>query len=203
MSQPSKLVASRVACDRTVLLIAFHFPPLQGSSGMQRTLRFAQHLPKFGWRPIVLTVNLGAYDSVAQVKGNEVPADLAVHRAFSFNAPKHLGLFGRYPSIVASPDRWATWRFWAVRKALKLIRQERVDAIWSTFPLATTHLIGMEVARRSKLPWVAEFRDPMWQHDWPVEAAANRVWRNLEQEIVVAADRLVFVAPSAVKMYQQ
>jgi len=36
--------------------IAYHFPPVKGSSGVQRTLRFAQHLPRFGWRPIVLTI---------------------------------------------------------------------------------------------------------------------------------------------------
>jgi hypothetical protein len=28
-----------------ILMIAFHFPPLAGSSVIQRTLRFAQHLP--------------------------------------------------------------------------------------------------------------------------------------------------------------
>jgi glycosyltransferase involved in cell wall biosynthesis len=188
---------------RNVLLIAFHFPPLKGSSGMQRTLRFAQHLPSFGWRPVVLTVNPGAHDEIADIQGNEVPAGLTVHRAFCLNAARQLSLFGRYPNFVALPDRWASWRLWAVRKALRVIRDERIDAVWSTFPLATTHWIGMEVAKRAKRPWVAEFRDPMWQHDWPVEATANRVWRKLEREVVLAADRLVFVAPSAITMYQE
>src|SRR3954465_9590874 len=95
---------------RTVLLIAFHFPPIQGSSGMQRTLRFAQHLPKFGWRPIVLSAHPGAYDQTA-VAANELPADLEVHRAFGLNAGTHLALFGRYPKIFARPDRWSTWRY--------------------------------------------------------------------------------------------
>lgn len=189
--------------QRTVLLIAFHFPPMKGSSGLQRTLRFAQHLPAFGWRPIVLTVNPEAHDEIAEMKGNEVPADLTVHRAFCLNAAKQLSIFGRYPKFAALPDRWASWRLWAVRKALKVICEEKVDAIWSTFPIATAHGIGMEVAKRSGLPWVAEFRDPMWQHDWPTEAVANRVWRNMEKEIVAAADRLVFVAPSAINMYTE
>ncbi len=190
-------------CERTVLLIAFHFPPMKGSSGMQRTLRFAQHLPAFHWRPIVLTVGVRAYDSIAEMQGNEVPAHLAVHRAFGLDAARHLALFGRYPNFLALPDRWASWRLWAVHKALRLIRNERIDAVWSTFPIATAHWIGMEVARRSQLPWVAELRDPMWQHDWPTEPAANRHWRKLEREIVLAADRLVFVAPSAITMYRE
>jgi glycosyltransferase involved in cell wall biosynthesis len=194
---------SPAASLRTVLLIAFHFPPMKGSSGLQRTLRFAQHLPAFGWRPIVLTVNPEAHDAIAEMKGNEIPPDLIVHRAFCLNAAKQLSIFGRYPKFAALPDRWASWRLWAVRKAMRIIRDERVDALWSTFPLATTHGIGMEVAKRSGLPWVAEFRDPMWQHDWPTEAVANRVWRKLEQEIVFSADRLVFVAPNAIEMYKE
>ena len=39
---------------KKVLMIAYHFPPLAGSSGIQRTLRFAQQLPERGWQPIVL-----------------------------------------------------------------------------------------------------------------------------------------------------
>jgi glycosyltransferase involved in cell wall biosynthesis len=187
--------------QRTVLLIAYHFPPLRGSSGMQRTLRFAQHLPKFGWRPIVLSIHPRAYEEVAQVAGNEVPADLAVHRAFGFNAATQLALFGRYPKALALPDRWATWRFWAVPKALRLIREEGVDAIWSTFPVSTAHLIGLELAKRTGLPWVAEFRDPMWQHDWPPDPTANKVWRDLEHKIFARADWTVFTAPSAIDLY--
>src|SRR5471030_697982 len=97
-----KLVNTREAhtaasTDRTVLLIAYHFPPLRGSSGMQRTLRFAQHLPRFGWRPIVLSIHPAAYEETAQTAGNEVPPDLLVHRAFGFNTATQLALFGRYP----------------------------------------------------------------------------------------------------------
>jgi glycosyltransferase involved in cell wall biosynthesis len=190
-----------VSANRTVLLVAYHFPPLRGSSGIQRTLRFAQHLPKFGWRPIVLTIRAGAYEQQAQTVGNEVPADLQVHRAFGFNTATQLALFGRYPNFLALPDRWATWRLWAVPKALQVIRDEGVSAIWSTFPVATAHRIGLEVARRSGLPWIAEFRDPMWQHDWPPEPQANRVWKRLEQEIFARADWTVFTAPSAVDWY--
>jgi glycosyltransferase involved in cell wall biosynthesis len=186
---------------RTVLLIAYHFPPLRGSSGMQRTLRFAQHLPKYGWRPIVLSINPRAYEETAHVAGNEVPADLAVHRAFGFNAATQLALFGRYPKALALPDRWATWRFWAVPKALKVIREAGVDAIWSTFPVSTAHLIGLELAQRTGLPWIAEFRDPMWQHDWPPDPTANRVWLDLEHKIFARADWTVFTAPSAIDLY--
>jgi glycosyltransferase involved in cell wall biosynthesis len=189
---------------RTVLLIAFHFPPYRGSSGLQRTLRFAQHLPNFGWRPIVLTAHPFAYEATAaRVEGNELPAGLAVHRAFGLDTARHLSFFGRYPEALALPDRWASWRLWAVPKALRIIRRERVDAVWTTFPITTAHQIGLEIKRRRGLPWIAEFRDPMWQHDWPPEPKANAVWRALEQRILRAADRAVFTAPSAAQLYAE
>jgi glycosyltransferase involved in cell wall biosynthesis len=187
----------------TVLLIAYHFPPIRGSSGVQRTLRFAQHLPKFGWRPIVLSITPFAYpDTSPTAAGNELPADLEVHRAFGLDTGRHLSLFGRYPRALALPDRWATWRLWGVRAAMRIIRERNVSAIWSTFPIATAHLIGLEVARRSGLPWIAEFRDPMWQGDYPPDPRVNRAWKQLETEIFDKASRVMVVTPSAATVYR-
>ena len=189
--------------QRTVLLIAYHFPPLRGSSGMQRTLRFAQHLPKFGWRPIVLTVTPTAYDSTVNGRGNEVPEGLEVHRAFGLDSARHLSFFGRYPGFLSIPDRWTTWRFWALPAALRIIRRQHIDAIWSTFPIATAHEVGRAVARRSGLPWIAEFRDPMWQGDYPPEPRINRAWKALEMEVFGHAQRIVVTTQGAKSTYQQ
>lgn len=170
---------------------------------MQRTLRFARHLPKFGWEPIVLSIHPSAYEETGEGGGNEVPPHLTVYRAFGINAATRLSFFGRYPQFLALPDRWASWRYWAVPKALDIIRRHRIDAIWTTFPIATAHRIGLEVARRSRLPWIAEFRDPMWQSDWPQEAAANANWLRLEEEILRAVDCAVFTAPGAARLYSE
>ena len=42
-------------------MIAYHYPPFQGGSGIQRTLKFSEYLPHTGWQPIVLTASIGAY----------------------------------------------------------------------------------------------------------------------------------------------
>lgn len=188
---------------KNVLLIAFHFPPLRGSSGMQRTLRFAQHLPKFGWRPIVLTVTPRAYEATSQSTGNEIPDGLEIHRAFGLDAARQLSILGRYPASLAMPDRWATWRFRAVPTALRVIRERQVDVIWSTFPIATAHRIALVTARRSGLPWVAEFRDPMWQGDYPPDPEMNRTWKALESEVLGLAQRVVVTTPGAVSDYAE
>jgi glycosyltransferase involved in cell wall biosynthesis len=183
------------------LLIAFHFPPIQGSSGVQRTLRFAQHLPTFGWRPTVLTIVPGAYEATSPAAGNEIPPGLEVHRTRGFDAARQLSLGGRYPRALAMPDRWATWRHWAVRKALRIARTQKIDAIWSTFPIATAQAIGLDVARRSGLPWIAEFRDPMWQGDYPPDPRVNAMWKRMENQIFAQASRVVVTTPGAAEEY--
>ena len=47
-------------------MVAFHFPPLAGSSGIQRTLRFVQQLPESGWEPIVLSAEPRAYERTTE-----------------------------------------------------------------------------------------------------------------------------------------
>src|SRR5688500_4393892 len=87
---------SAVAVKR-VLMVAYHFPPMSASSGIQRTLRFAQHLPEFNWEPLVLTAHPRAYSHVSQASLGEVPSHLHVRRAFALDTTKHLSLRGAYP----------------------------------------------------------------------------------------------------------
>jgi len=187
--------------SKTVLLVAFHFPPVRGSSGVQRTLRFAQHLPSFGWTPVVLTIVPQAYEATGAAAGNELPASLEVHRALGYDARRQLSLFGRYPRALALPDRWATWRFFAVRKGVDIARRRGIDAVWSTFPIATAHQVGLGIARRTGLPWIAEFRDPMWQGDYPPDPRVNALWKRMEVEIFGAAHRVVVTTPGAADEY--
>ncbi|MBS0327045.1 MAG: glycosyltransferase, partial [Proteobacteria bacterium] len=188
---------------RRVLMIAYHFPPLAGSSGIQRTLRFVQHLPAFGWEPAVLTTTVGAYERTSADLNTEVPAGLVVERAFAFDAARQLSLAGRYPGFLARPDRWMTWRWDAVRRGMRMIRRLRPDAVWSTYPIATAHVIGHALARRSGLPWIADFRDPMAQEGYPADPATWRSFREIEEATIGAAQVSVFTTPGAARMYRE
>src|SRR5262245_14173538 len=101
---------------KRVLMIAYHFPPLAGSSGIQRTLRFVQHLPSFGWDPCVLTAAPLAYERTSNDLLSDVPPNVPLKRAFALDTARHLSIGGRYPGFLALPDRWMTWRFDAVRQ---------------------------------------------------------------------------------------
>ena len=170
---------------------------------MQRTLRFAQYLPRYGWDPIVLTIDPRAYE--ARYSGHvECPVpENQIHRAFGLDAARHLSIGGRYPRALALPDRWASWSIFAVRMAKRLAAERRIDALMSTFPVATAHQIGLKVAQRTGLPWIAEFRDPMWQGDYPPDPLVNRYWLDLERKVLAHAAAAILVTPSARADYAQ
>ncbi|MEP6657300.1 MAG: glycosyltransferase [Betaproteobacteria bacterium] len=192
--------------DRTnqpaVLMIAFHFPPLRGSSGIQRTLGFCRYLPEFGWNPIVLTVNPQAYEDVADDSLADVPPGLLVQRAFALNTARHLAIGGRYPRLLAIPDRWISWLAGGVISGLALIRKHRIRALYSTYPIATAHLIGIVLQRITGLPWIADFRDPMAQEGYPEDPAVWKSFRWIEEQALRHARYSLFTSPGALRDYR-
>jgi hypothetical protein len=184
-------------------MIAFHFPPLAGSSGIQRTLRFAQHLPHDGWQPLILTASTAAYDRTSDDLLRELSPDLVVHRAFALDSARHLAIGGRYPSLLARPDRWITWAMAAIPSGMSLVKRYRPAAIWSTYPIATAHVIGRWIARLTGLPWVADFRDPMAQDGYPADPATWRAFERIERTAITNAAASVFVTRGAAATYRQ
>lgn len=183
-------------------MVAFHFPPLAGSSGIQRTLRFAQHLPKFGWEPIVLTAHPMAYERTSTDLDAEVPSNVVVRRALALDTARHLAIRGRYVASMARPDRWVSWKFAGVWEGMRMLRQFQPQAIWSTYPIATAHVIAAELHRRSGLPWIADFRDPMAQDGYPSDPVTWRHYRHIEQSTLEQADCAMFTTPGAARVYQ-
>jgi glycosyltransferase involved in cell wall biosynthesis len=188
---------------KRILMIAYHFPPLAGSSGIQRTLSFARHLPRFGWEPLILTAHPRAYVRVSDDLLEDVAAGTVVERGFALDAARHLAVGGRYPAFVSRPDRWATWWLGAVPRGLAMIRKYRPQAIWSTYPIATAHTIGQTLHRMSGLPWVADFRDPMAQDGYPEDPITWKSFLRIEEGALRRAAWSVFVTPGAARLYRE
>jgi glycosyltransferase involved in cell wall biosynthesis len=187
---------------KRVLMVAYHFPPLAGSSGIQRSLRFVQQLPRFGWQPLVLSANARAYERTSTDLDDEVPSGTVVRRAFALDASRHFALAGRHLGVMARPDRWSSWKFDGVRQGMRLIRKYQPHAIWSTFPIATAHVIAAELHRRSGLPWIADFRDPMAQDGYPSDPVTWRQFDAIEACTIRNARFSMFTTPSAARKYR-
>ncbi|HEX6706125.1 MAG TPA: glycosyltransferase [Albitalea sp.] len=188
---------------KRVLMVAFHFPPATGSSGIQRTLRFVQHLPSLGWEPVVVTAHARAHERTSPDLLRDVPPGVKVVPAFALDTARHLALGGRYPGFLARPDRWQSWRYGGVAAGLSLMKRHRCDVIWSTYPIATAHVIGASLHRRTGVPWVADFRDPMAQDGYPADPVTWRMFKAIEQGAVRDATRSVFTTPGAAQVYRE
>src|SRR5688572_1325639 len=119
---------------RSVLMLAFQFPPYDESTGSQRTLAFIRHLPPLGWSPIVVTARETAYPKINPATLAAIPPVTTVLRAFAFDIKRTLSVKGIYPRVLSTPDRWNSWIFGGIATGMKAIRQHRPDVLWATFP---------------------------------------------------------------------
>jgi glycosyltransferase involved in cell wall biosynthesis len=92
------------------------------------------------------------------------------------------------------PDRQVGWVPRAASVALRLLGEERFDAVYSSSPPASAHLAAGAAARLSGVPWAADFRDPWVANDF-APPRSTRVLdpfdRCLERKVVGFADRVV------------
>lgn len=187
---------------KRVLMVAFHFPPQRGSSGIQRTLQFVRHLPALGWQPLVLSAAPCAYEANSPEQLGDIPDTAVVRRAFALDSARHLAFKGRYLGWTALPDRWVSWLLGAIPAGLALVRRHRPQVLWSTYPIASAHLIGLVLQRLTGLPWIADLRDPMIDASHPAGRARRAAARWIEARTVQRCSVAVCTTPGAVRSYR-
>lgn len=183
--------------SRALLMIAYHYPPEGGSSGVLRTLKFSKYLPRHGWVPHVLTLRESLYRVRDDRLASDVPAEAVVHRTLAFDTSRHFAIGRRYPGVLTVPDRFVTWLPFAVARGLRVARTAPVRCLYSTSPQPTSHLIALALKTATGLPWIADFRDP-WVEDVPEEGRSflrRRVERRLEAAVVRGTDRVLTTTP--------
>jgi glycosyltransferase involved in cell wall biosynthesis len=197
-----KYVAINHAMNKTILMIVFHYPPMKGSSGVLRSLSFTNNLVDYGWKPVVMTVRPEAHPKIDYMSVNEVRREVKIIRNHAYDAARQLSFRGIYPGIFAWPDRWASWAITAIPAGIRLIKKYKPDVIWSTYPIATAHLIAYALKRISGIPWVADFRDPMSDDNYE-SFIGGKICKLIERGTVKSADRLIFTTPGAIRLYQE
>lgn len=184
-------------------MVAFHFPPASIGSGHLRTLGFVRYLPEQGWEPTVLSARPTAFSRVDASSVKLIPDDCQVHRVWALDVQRQLSIRGKYPGFLAQPDRWSTWWLAAVLQGWRLIRQHRMSAIWSTYPIMTAHCVAHTLSRLTGLPWIADFRDPVSssvEATNPFSVSSQKRW---ERKVLGRADRVVFTTHGAMRRYAE
>jgi glycosyltransferase involved in cell wall biosynthesis len=86
---------------------------------------------------------------------------------------------------------------------MKLVREFAPQVIWSTYPIATAHLIGAALQRRTGLPWLADFRDPMAQDGYPADPLTRQQYQRIESDTIHRAAVSMFTTPGAATEYRR
>jgi len=75
-------------------------------------------------------------------------------------------LLGINPKWFQLVDPFIGWMPFALRAALKIVKEEKVDLLFSTSLPNTCHLVAFMLKKKLGLPWVADFRDPWTQNPY-------------------------------------
>jgi hypothetical protein len=112
---------------RTLLVVVFHYPPDNSSTGVLRTLKFTQYLGRRGWGSEVISVPTRLYLARDNKLAEQIPSHTRVTRVWAPDLSKALAVKGRYPGFAAFPDRYWPWLFQAVRARHRLAAGDRLS----------------------------------------------------------------------------
>lgn len=176
---------------RKVLFVVYNFPPAAGAA-TQRILKFLKYLNKFGYQTYVLTVDKVDYPDLDFTLIQKIPFETRVIKTkywtpfgiyrkitgrksdekipVAFIKDNHKSLAERISVFlrlnVFLPDAKIGWLPFAVKEGRKLIQKEKIDIVISSGPPHTTHLIAKSLKRKTKVKWIADFRDPWTDIDY-------------------------------------
>jgi len=204
---------------KKVLVISYYWPP-SGGAGVQRCLKYVKYFREFGWEPIVYTAQDAEYPILDQSLLKEIPEGVVqlkqpiwepynLYKRF-IGQKTNKRVYSGFLSESKKPklsQRISVWlrgnffipdarRFWirpSIKYLVKYLKENPVDAILSSGPPHTCHLIARGVKRALGIPWVADFRDPWTNIDFydqlMLTSLADRKHKRLEQSVLKEADK--------------
>lgn len=208
---------------KRVLIITYYWPP-SGGSGVQRWLKMSKYLPENGWQPVIYTTKDAEYPIVDTSLEKDVVPEVEVIRRPIIEPytlyKKFLGIkkedtikagFASEKKKSGWKENLSVWirgnlfipdaRCWWVKPSVRYLKEylktHPVDAIISTGPPHSMHLIAMKLKEATGLPWIADFRDPWTEIDFYDELRltswADRKHHKLEHEVLTKADKIVTI----------
>ena len=215
---------------KKVLIITYYWPPA-GGPGVQRVLKFAKYLPRFGWEPIILTVKNGDYPALDESLVSQVDKDLIVYKSKIWEPHKMFKrLAGRKNSSIETyvlsskkntqfskfarfirlnlfiPDARIGWFFSGRREANKIIRAHKPDLIFTSSPPHSLQLIGKYLSDKWDIPWVADFRDPWLEIVYYQTVRRSRftvqIDKYLEKKVLSNADKVVTISDHIISLFR-
>ena len=215
-----------------LLVVTYYWPPA-GGPGVQRWLKTSKALADLGHDVEILTVSpevatyplldpsleseaihlqvhrtqardwFGAYQKLTRRK--EVPFSGFANQAGRPGPIQRLSRFVRGNFFIPDPRRG--WNGYALSKARQLHAKLPFDAVITTGPPHSTHLIGRSLKRQLGIAWWADFRDP-WTDIYYYDQFYPTSWAraydaSLERSVLTEADRVLTVAKDLVRLFEE
>ena len=209
---------------KRVLIITYYWPP-SGGAGVQRWLKFVKYLREYGWEPLIYTPENPEYPETDLSLYQDVPENLGVLKQpiwepydsykrllgqkkeekinAAFLSEKKKNSFLENISIwirgnLFIPDARKFWIRPSIRFLSRYLEEQPVDAVISTGPPHSMHLIAMKVSEKLKIPWLADFRDPWtgidFYRDLKLTHRADEKHKKLEKEVLDRADVVTVIS---------
>lgn len=208
---------------KKVLIITYYWPP-SGGAGVQRWLKFVKYLRAFGWEPIVHTPENPEPPEFDESLLQDMPDGITVIRRpvwepYSFykwltgqkkesrithgflKEESRTGLAEKLSVWIRGnffiPDARCFWIKPSVRFLTKYFQNQTIDAIVSSGPPHSMHLIALGLKKKINIPWLADFRDPWTEIDFynklMLTRFADHRHKMLERKVLTTADRVLTI----------
>ncbi len=217
---------------KKVLIITYYWPP-SGGAGVQRWLKFVKYLKQFGWEPIVYTAQNPEYPIIDESFFKDIPEGITIlkqpiwepyqlykkligqkkeervvsgflQESGKKGLAQKLSLWLR--GNVFIPDARKFWIKPSIKYLNSWLKENPVDAIVSTGPPHSMHLIARGIKKKTGLPWLADFRDPWVNIDFASDLAMSNYAKNrnisLERAVLQEADKVVVVSDFMAEEFQ-
>ena len=171
-----------------ILIVTYYWPPA-GGSGVQRWLKFVKYLQEFDVEPVVYTVDNPKYPIIDAALEKEIPTNITVlkqpirepNNILSLfkkkKAKQSSGFLNPNPSFVGRilqyiranyfiPDARKYWVKPSVKYLKEYLSKHQIDAVITSGPPHSLHLIGLELKKDLGIKWISDFRDPWTEIDY-------------------------------------
>jgi hypothetical protein len=149
-----------------ILIISPHFPP-SNLAAVHRSRLFAQHLPEFGWEPIVLMVDEKYYEEPLDYNLEKLlPENLRIEKVNAFNVTK--------PRVIGDIGLRAFYQLY--KRAKQLIRKEKIDLLYIPIPSFYCALLGRLLSSSTGIKYGIDYIDPWVHHFSGSDKIFSRHW---------------------------
>jgi glycosyltransferase involved in cell wall biosynthesis len=209
---------------KKVLIITYYWPPT-GGAGVQRWLKFSKYFRQFNWEPIIYTPSNPDFPINDETLLKDVLPNLEILRT-QINEPYDVyrKIMGKKKTDAVNQgflseskenkvlQRMMIWvrgnffipdarKFWikpSVNYLSDYLKNNKIDAVISTGPPHSMHLIALGLKQKFNIPWIADFRDPWTQIDFynqlHLTSWADNKHKKLEKLVLQTADKVVTVS---------